>query len=196
MPPSIVLKVMKILTEEIALRDQTRSFEQAKAQLKEDVANEQNETLTDTQDDLTNRTDGVIEEIRELPNADSFGKEIQQLTNAAAAMDDAWNYLDEYDTGPNAIAAETEAIEWLLLAKRSGSGGGGGGTNAGAGSRSGAAMTGSSLARLGGAKEKLSKVVKRNTRQATGTAGRDLPEEYRSGLDAYFEKLETEETSR
>ena len=188
---------MKILTEEIALRAQTRSFEQAKAQLKEDVANEQNETLTDTQDDLTNRTDGVIEEIRELPNADSFGKEIQQLTNAAAAMDDAWNYLDEYDTGPNAIAAETEAIEWLLMAKRSGSGGGGGGgTNAGAGSRSGAAMTGSSLARLGGAKEKLSKVVKRNTRQATGTAGRDLPEEYRSGLDAYFEKLETEETSR
>ena len=188
---------MKILTEEIALRDQTRSFEQAKAQLEKEVAKDQNKALTATQNDLANRTDGVIEEIRELPDGDSFGKEIQLLTNAAVAMDDAWNYLDEGDTGPNAIAAETEAIEWLLQAKRSGSGGGGGGgTNAGAGSRSGAAMRGSSLARLGGAKEKLAKVVKRDTRQATGTAGRDLPEEYRSGLDAYFEKLETEETSR
>lgn len=187
---------MKILTEEIALRDQTRSFEQAKAQLEKEVAREQNEALTATQDDLADRTDGVIEEIRDLPDADSFGKEIMQLTNAAAAMGDAWKYLGEGDTGPNAIAAETEAIEWLLLAKRSGSGGGGGGSNAGAGSRSGAAMRGSSLARLGGAKEKLGKVVKRDTRQATGTAGRDLPEEYRSGLDAYFEKLETEDSSQ
>lgn len=188
---------MKILTEEIALRDETRSFQQAKAQLKPDVATAKNKELSTTQNELVDRTDGVIEQIRDLPDGDaSFGKEIKQLTNASFAMSDAWNYLTDADTGPNAIAAETEAIEWLLLAKRSGAGGGGGGTNAGGGTRSGAKWRGSSLARLGGAKEELSKVVKRDTKQATGKAGRDLPEEYRSGLDAYFEKLESEESPR
>jgi hypothetical protein len=188
---------MKILTEEIALRDQTRSFHQAKAQLKKEVAKEKNEELSTIQNDLTDRTDDVIEQIRDLPDGEaSFGKEIKQLTSASFAMGDACDFLAESDTGPNAIAAETEAIEWLLLAKRSGSGGGGGGTNAGAGTRSGAAWRGSSLARLGGAKEKLSKVVKRNTNQATGKAGRNLPEEYRSGLDEYFEKLESKESTQ
>lgn len=187
---------MKILTEEIALRDQTRSFHQAKAQLKKEVAKTQNTALSATQDDLANRTDDVITQIRDLPDGEqNFGKEIKQLTNASFAMGDAWEYLAESDTGPNAIAAETEAIEWLLLAKRSGAGGGGGGSNAGAGTRSGAGWRGSALARLGGAKEKLSKVVERNTKQATGKSGRELPEEYRSGLDAYFEKLESEDAS-
>lgn len=188
---------MKILTEEIALRDQTRSFEQAKAQLEKDAAKSQNEELAATQDDLASRTDEVIEQIRDLPDGEqSFGKEIKQLTNASFAMGDAYDYLSESDTGPNAIAAETEAIEWLLLAKRSGSGGGGGGNNPGGGSRKGAAWSGSSLARLGNSKEKLSKVVKRSTNQATGKSGRELPEEYRSGLDAYFEKLENEDASQ
>ena len=188
---------MKILTEEIALRDQTRSFNQAKAQLEKDVEKTQNAQLSSTQDDLANRTDAVIEQIRDLPNGEQdFAKEIRQLTNASFAMGDAWEFLSESDTGPNAIAAETEAIEWLLLAKRSGAGGGGGGSNAGAGTRSGAGWRGSALARLGGAKEKLSKVVKRNTKQATGKAGRELPEEYRSGLDAFFEKLENEDATQ
>lgn len=187
---------MKILTEEIALRDQTRSFHQAKAQLEKEVAKTQNDELSSTQDDLANRTDDVIEQIRDLPDGEqAFGKEIKQLTNASFAMGDAFEYLAEADTGPNAIAAETEAIEWLLQAKRSGGGGGGGGNNPGGGSRSGAAWGGSALARLGGAKEKLSKVVNRSTKQATGKTGRELPEEYRNGLDVYFEKLESEDSA-
>ena len=195
MPPSIVLKVMKILTEEMALRDQTRAFHQAKAQLEKEVAKTQNDELSATQDDLANRTDDVIEQIRDLPDGEqSFGKEIKQLTNASFAMGDAFEYLAEADTGPNAIAAETEAIEWLLLTKRSGGGGGGGGgNNAGAGSRSGAAWGGSALARLGGSKEKSAKIVKRSANQATGRTGRELPEEYRNGLDVFFEKLESED---
>lgn len=195
MPPSIVLKVMKILTEEIALRDQTRSFHQAKAQLENDVAQTQNDELAANQDDLAVRTDDVIEQIRDLPDGEqNFRKEIKQLTNASFAMGDALDFLSDSDTGPNAIAAETEAIEWLLLAKRTGAGGGGGGSDAGAGTRSGAAWRGSALARLGGAEEKLSKIVQRNTKQATGKTGRELPEEYRSGLDVYFEKLESEDS--
>lgn len=185
---------MKILTEEMALRDQTRAFHQAKAQLEKEVAKTQNDELSATQDDLANRTDDVIEQIRDLPDGEqSFGKEIKQLTNASFAMGDAFEYLAESDTGPNAIAAETEAIEWLLLAKRSGGGGGGGGSNPGAGSRSGAAWGGSALARLGGSKEKSAKIVKRSAKQATGRTGRELPEEYRNGLDVFFEKLESED---
>ncbi len=188
---------MKILTEEIALRDQTRSFHQAKAQLEKEAAKTQTAELSTTQDDLAERTDAVIEQIRDLPDGQqNFGKEIKQLTNASFAMGDAFDYLSDSDTGSNAIAAETEAIEWLLLAKRTGAGGGGGGTDAGGGTRSGAAWRGSALARLGGGDEKLSKVISRNTKQATGSSGRELPEEYRNGLDAYFEKLESEDSSQ
>ena len=63
-----------------------------------------------------------------------FGKELQLLKNVVAVMDDAHGILDTPDTGPNAIGAETEAIELLLQSKRSGSkGGGGGGSNPGGG---------------------------------------------------------------
>ena len=65
---------MKILTEEMALRDQTRAFHQAKAQLEKEVAKNRNEELSATQDDLANRTDDVIEQIRDLPDGEhSFG---------------------------------------------------------------------------------------------------------------------------
>ena len=61
---------MKILTEEMALRDQTRAFHQAKAQLEKEVAKTQNDELSETQDDLANRTDDVIEQIRDLPDGE------------------------------------------------------------------------------------------------------------------------------
>ena len=49
------------------------------------------------------------------------------------------------------------------------------------------------MARLGGSKEKSAKIVKRSANQATGRTGRELPEEYRNGLDVFFEKLESED---
>ena len=105
-------------------------------------------------------------------------------------MDDAEAILAEHDTGAPAIGAETEAIEWLLRAKRAGSGGGGGGSDPGGGSRSGANYSASALALLGNSKEKEAKVIDRETNQATGKSGRELPEEFRAGLDRYFEALE------
>ena len=54
---------------------------------------------------------------------------------AGEAMNDATSILGRPDTGPEAIAAETEAIEILLQAERANpkSGGGGGGSNPGGG---------------------------------------------------------------
>ena len=182
---------MKILTAEVALRDETRATEQAKAQMEKETFNKAATAFAKTQTELTNRTDVVIEQIIELPNGDlDFAKEIAQLTNAANAMNDAEEILASLETGPTAIAAETEAIEWLLRAKRVGKGGGGGGGDPGNGSRSGQNLTGSALALLGDSNEKKANTVDRETNQATGKSGRVLPEEYRAGLDRYFEVLE------
>ena len=185
---------MKILTDEISLREETRTLQQARPQLKEVKLDASTTALAKTQDDLVVRTEDVLAKVYELPDGEQmFGKEIMQLTNASKAMVDAEEILANGETGPTAIAAETEAIEWLLLAKRSGSGGGGGGSDSGAGHRSGANLIGSALSRLGNSTEKNAKVLKRNTNQATGKAGRKLPDEFRSGLDQFFEKLESSE---
>ena len=182
---------MKILTEEVALRDETRATEQAREQMKKEKHTEAAKAFAVTQQGLTDRTDTVIENIIDLPNGEQeFKKEIAQLANAANAMNDAEEILGSPNTGPEAIAAETEAIEWLLMAKRAGSGGGGGGSDPGNGSRNGGASTASALALLGQSNEKKSKVQDRETNQATGKSGRDLPEEFRAGLDRYFEVLE------
>ena len=183
---------MKILTEEVALRDETRATEQAREQMKKGKHEEAAKAFAVTQQGLTDRTDTVIENIIDLPNGEQdFKKEIAQLTNAANAMNDAEEILDTPNTGPEAIAAETEAIEWLLRAKRAGSGGGGGGGgDPGNGSRNGGASSTSALALLGRSDEKKAKVQDRETNQATGKSGRDLPEEFRAGLDRYFEVLE------
>ena len=177
---------MKILTAEISLREETRGLEQAKSQMQTDKFESSADELSITQEELANRTETVIDKIHELPDGESvFAKEIAQLTNAMNAMGDAEEILAGFDTGAPAIAAETEAIEWLLQAKRIGSGGGGGGGSPGAGSRTGQNLAGSALA-----KEKKANIVERETNQATGKSGRELPEEFRIGLDQYFEKLE------
>lgn len=182
---------MKILTAEIALREETRGLEQAKSQLANEKFAASAQGLFDTQRELTHRTDAAIEKIIELPEGEqNFGKEIAQLGNAADAMKDAVLILGSPDTGSRAIAAETEAIEWLLQAKRAGKGGGGGGADPGGGNRTGANLTSSALALLGESQEKQAKLVDRETNQATGKAGRELPEEFRAGLDRYFEALE------
>ena len=181
---------MKIIDDEVGLREETRNLKQAKGGFKKEKWNEATEELLLTQEDISTRTDSVLEKIRELPKAESFRKEMMQLENAGRAMTDAEVLLENHKANGETIAAETEAIEWLLLARRGG-GGGGGGSNAGNGARDGGSYSGSALAQLGGSKEGNAKQVQRSTRQATGKAGKDLPEEFRYGLDRYFESLES-----
>lgn len=183
---------MKILTAEINLREETRTAQQARPQTPSDRYGELARELSKTQLQLLDRTDIVIEKIRDLPEGEeNFGKEIAQLTNAVNAMGDAEMILRQPDTGAPAIAAETEAIEWLLQAKRAGGGGGGGGGSPGEGHRNGADLNKAALALLGESREKQAVTVDRDTRQATGVSGRVLPDEFRAGLDRYFEVLET-----
>jgi hypothetical protein len=182
---------MKILAAEIELREQTRETEQARVQWAEEEVARRAAELQSTQQSLVERTDKVIAAIIDLPDGETqFAREINQLTQASTAMSDAEAVLAEKVTGQAAIAAETEAIEWLLQARRAGQGGGGGGSNPGDGKRSGADLASSALAQLGQSTEKNAAVVQRDLQQATGKAGRELPDEFRHGLDRYFEVLE------
>jgi len=106
-------------------------------------------------------------------------------------MMEAAGILDKADTGDAAIAAETEAIELLLQAKRQNpNSGGGGGSNPGGGGTAESASE-AALADLGDGSDASANVEARPVGQSTGKAGRELPEEFKTGLDAYFNKLES-----
>jgi hypothetical protein len=112
------------------------------------------------------------------------------LMKATEVMKEAYQMLDKPDTGAPVVAAETEVIEMLLEARRPppGGGGGGGGNNPGGGG-SGSASS-AALAELGPGVDPTANVQERETGQSTGKAGREFPEEFKAGLDAYFNALE------
>ena len=190
LPPEIVLKVMKSLRDEMKLRDETRELENAKAALKEGEHGKKSATLASKQFGIQANTRGAFDDILHLPQGnEKFGKELKLLDAVMHVMDESAGILDKPDTGAPAIAAETEAIELLLQAKRQGKGGGGGGSNPGGGG-GGTATGEAALADLGAGTDADANVNARPVGQATGKAGRELPEEFKTGLDAYFNKLE------
>jgi len=178
-----------VLEAEIHLREDTRVAQQAKAATPEEQHLDQAKGLSKTQDKLRDRIDKVTDRIRELPQGDlKFAPEIQLLGAVSGVMGEATDILARPETGSPAIAAETEAIELLLKARRFGGGGGGGGANPGGGG--GGTTTDSALSLVGkGVNEKEVREGPRTT-QATGETGSSLPEEFRNGLDAYFNRLE------
>ena len=97
------------------------------------------------------------------------------------------------DTGAEAIAAQTEAIELLLQAKRQQSSGGGGGGSSPGNSGTADGGKGSSLSDIGpgGSDRDAPASTKREVEQSTGKTCKELPEEFRRGLDSYFNKLES-----
>lgn len=191
--PEIVLRIMKALHDEMQLRDETREMEETRAVFAPDVYQSKVRPLEYTQTGIRERLDGVIADIEALPDAPrQFGKEIQLLNLVSDVMRQAHAVLTRPDTGPEAIAAQTEAIELLLQSKRQQSGGGGGGSGGGGGG-SASGGKGSSLSGIGpgGTSTEGTKPVTRDVEQSTGKAGRELPEEFRRGLDTYFNKLES-----
>jgi hypothetical protein len=189
LPPSIVLEVLQVLEAEINLREDTRVAQQARAATEKEQYAKHAAGLSKTQRALQDRIEKVNDRIRELPEgAAKFAPEIRLLTQVAAVMGEAGDILARPETGNPAIAAETEAIELLLQSKRFNPGGGGGGANPGGGGTG--TTTDSALSLVGkGVNEKEVREAPR-TSQATGETGSTLPEEFRSGLDAYFNKLE------
>ncbi len=182
---------MKILEKEIGLREETRGTEQVREVLESEAYAQRADGLSQTQETLAKRTADVTQKIRELASKGlEFPKEIALLTRVEEVMREAQDLLARPDTGPEPIAAETEAIELLLQAKRMKppKGGGGGGSTPGGG---GSGDTDeSALALIGRGDEANAASVDRNTAQATGVTGTAYPAEFRAGLDAYFDELE------
>jgi hypothetical protein len=196
LPPSIVLEVLQILEAEVNLREETRVAEQARPALESYEYGRRAHKLSETQDALRGRIDKVAERIRALQDGESeFAREIGLMEKVSTVMNEATGILGRPDTGSPAIAAETEAIELLLQSRRiNPKGGGGGGANPGGGG-TGTTLD-SALALIGkGANEKEGR-EDHGIAQATGDAGPSLPQEFRAGLDEYFNRLERTPGSR
>lgn len=184
LPPEIVLEVLRIIDREIQLREETRELEQAKEAITTDEYTERSIALYDTQITLTEDTREVAAQISLLPTAEErlIQQQLAKVTAAADVMDEVEDILAEPDTGPKAIAAITEVIEILLQTCRI--------PNTPMVTTAPPA-TASALMLMGiGDDTGTAFLENRSPRQATGKAGRVLPEEFRQGLDAYFNVLE------
>ena len=195
-PPEVVLEAMKILEDEVNLREETRVAQQAKSAIDPADFAGQAEALADRQDALADRVVDVVERLLEETDGErTFGPEIRLFEKVEEVMAEATDILGSPDTGPKAIGAETEAIELLLAAQAAagnsggGGGGGGGGTTAGGG---GTGIASSAALALVGRGNRTGGGAGGEQEQATGASGRVLPEEFRAGLDAYFNRFEKE----
>lgn len=183
--------MLQVLEAEVNLREETRVAEQARPALAADEHKQQATKLSGTQSELKVRIDKVIERIRDLPDGElEFGKEIQLLGTVSDVMNEATGILARPETGAPAIAAETEAIELLLQSKRINPKGGGGGGGANPGGGGGGTTQDSALSLVGSGVNDKEVREDRGVLQATGDAGSALPEEFRAGLDEYFNRLE------
>jgi hypothetical protein len=191
LPPEIVLQVMKATRDEMKLRDETRELENAKPALAEGEHSKKSMNLASKQYGIQAAVRGAFDDILKLPQGnEKFPRELKLLNAVQGVMMEAAGILDKADTGAVAVAAETEAIELLLQAKRQGKGGGGAGSNPGGGGTADSASE-AALADLGDGSDAESSAESRPVGQSTGKAGRELPEEFKTGLDTYFNKLES-----
>ena len=184
LPPEIVVEVMRIINREIQLREETRELQQAKEAMSDDEYDARSIALYDTQITLTEDTREVEAQISLLPDAHErfIQNQLAKVARAAEVMEEVEDILAEPDTGPRAIAAITEVIEILLETGRV--------PNAPMITTAPPA-TASALMLLGvGDDSGSASIENRSPRQATGKTGRVLPEEFRQGLDAYFNALE------
>lgn len=191
LPPEIVLMVMQALRDEMKLRDQTREMENARPALPRDEYREKTDPLARKQEKIAIHTQSAFDAILMLPEGNKkFGKELQLLQAVKHVMDEAGGILDTPETGPTAIAAESEAIELLLQTKRQSPNGGGGGGGSPGGGGGAASSSVAALSELGPGANTDAERVNRDVGQSTGRAGREFPEEFKSGLDTYFNKLD------
>jgi hypothetical protein len=127
----------------------------------------------------------------DLPQAlENFSFELGLLRQVGSIMSEASDLLAGAETGPVTLAAQTEAIELLLQSRRiNPSTGSGGGSSPGGGG--GGDTADAALALIGQGVDDKAVISDRPVTQATGATGRQLPEEFRAGLDEYFNQLDT-----
>jgi len=195
-PPEVVLETMKILEEETNLREETRVAEQVRPAVAEQEHAATTKRLAEWQESLADRVVDLVDRLLDEPEAErQFAQELELFDKVEEVMVEAADILGSGETGPRAIAAQTEAIELLLAAQAASGGGGGGGGGGGSGGSPGGGSTGtttSSALALVGAGNRTRPEAGGEAQQATGLSGRVLPEEFRAGLDAYFNRLERE----
>ncbi len=180
--PEIVLEVLRIINIEIDLREETRELHQAREALEEEVYEERGTDLSETQKELAEKARELVEQIKVLPKADELGNHIEKLTNAAVVMDEVVELLATPKTGPPTIAALQEVLETLLETIRL--------PNAPMLVKVAPTST-SAIVLMGmGNDESKAFIESRAPSQSTGIAGRELPQEFRQGLDAYLNALE------
>jgi hypothetical protein len=173
------------------LREETRVSQQARRGLEPTVYHQQATAQSQTQEALAIRTAALATRIREIPDGEAdFAYEINLMGKVETVMQEARDILATPETGPTAIAAETEAIELLLSSKKINpkSRGGGGGSSPGGGG--GGDTNQAALALLGSGINENEVREDRGIAQSTGEQPNSLPEEFRAGLDEYFNRLE------
>jgi hypothetical protein len=194
LPPALLLEIMRIIGDEIDLRNETRTLDQLIGK---------SERTLDTSDGLKDRATGlavqqmgiqertlnVSQDIRALPNAmKNFDKELSKLKKGVQAMDEASALLTDLKVGAHTNAAQTAAIEALLEARRGGGGGSGGGDDGGGSMASGTTRR-LPMDMIGPGRDAGAKIAPRQVGEGVGKTGRQLPEEFREGLDSIFNEL-------
>ena len=194
LPPDVVLEAMRILEDEMNLREETRVTQQGKPAVAAEEFGRRATLLAVQQDGLASRLLKLKDQLVAFPDSSAnFGPEIELFGKVEEIMQEAAGIMRRPDTGKEAIAGETEAIE-RLLESQAANGGGGGGSGSGSGTSPGGGGSGSTsdsaLTLLGRGHNGKVKREGPEDEQATGAAGRVLPEEFRQGLDAYFNRFE------
>ena len=190
LPPGIVLEVLQILDGEVQLREQTRVAEQKRSVVTDTEHMNDANRLGELQQSYQERLDSLVDQILELPNAEGdFANELNLFGQVSGVMQEATEILYKPQTGPTAIAAETEAIELLLKSKRfNPNASGGSGADPGGGGSGDTEVA--ALALVGAGVNAKQTTKESEATQATGLTDPGLPEEFRGGLDQYFDRLE------
>ena len=210
LPPEVVLEAMLILEAETNLREETRVAEQLRPGLETEAFKARAAGLASEQHGLVERVAAMVEKLVDMPDVPlqfddeinrmkqelmpsrnrpmKFAREIGLFRQVERVMAESRGMLAASDTGRRAIAAETEAIELLLQSQFGGGGGGGGGSSPGGGGTG--ATRNAALATLGQGINAKARHEAPEEEQAIGRSGRELPEEFRDGLDAYFNVFE------
>ena len=166
---------------------------------------------------LAEEQDELSADVQQLVIEQTVPQVIELLNQVEEIMDEATDRLAEADTGGETMAAQTEIIEKIHAAAKerqsqSGSGKSGGammdmmermmgkkpegdakkqGQGDQPGDQGGSGMTGESdTAGEADGGQSEDKVEPRRVPKASGTAGRDVPEEFRGALDAYNRGME------
>jgi len=184
LPPEIILEVVRLIHQEIELREETRELDHARHALHTDEITQRSKTLEQTQSDMATHARGLREDMKALPKAGHpmMQKHMQKLTEAASVMDEVVTRLSDEETGPDTIAAISEVIEILLETGRV--------PNTATVTKANPTQT-PALLLMGIGDDALDAYIEeRVAGQATGRSGRELPVEFRQGLDAYLSALE------